>query len=123
MTSSHITGRVANLTGQAAEEVVSRLYGRNGYTETERRWRGAGGEIDLILARDDQTIFVEVKKARDFARAAERLADGRQLHRIFASASDYLSRLPQGDLSEARVDVALVDETGRVEIVENVTLH
>ena len=117
-----MSGLVSYLTGQAAEEVVSRLYCRRGFSEVHRRWRGPGGEIDLILSNGDLTIFVEVKKARNFARAAERLSP-RQLSRIEASAADFLSRQPDGELTEARIDVALVNEQGVVEVLENVTMH
>jgi putative endonuclease len=117
-----MTGIVSHLSGLSAEESVAQAYAALGYCEQERRWRGQGGEIDLILGRNDQTIFVEVKKARDFATAAARVS-AEQLQRIEASAIDFLGRLPMGLASEARIDVALVDKTGRVEILENVTMH
>lgn len=117
-----MTGLVSHLAGHAAEDCVARVYIELGYTETQRCWRGPAGEIDLILSRGDQTVFVEVKKARDIATAAERLS-ARQLRRIEASAADFLGRLPLGQATDARIDVALVDETGQVEILENVTMH
>ena len=83
-----------------------------------RRWRGAGGEIDLIAEDGEGLIFIEVKKARSHAQAAERLSR-RQIDRIHASAAEYLGRMPLGQLTDCRFDVALVDEGGRVEIIEN----
>ena len=39
--------------------------------------------------------------------------------RIYASAADFLSGEPDGQLTPSRFDVALVDGTGRIEILEN----
>jgi putative endonuclease len=105
--------------GLAAEELVASHYARRGHATAMRRWRGPGGEIDLIARNGEGVIFVEVKHASSHAQAAERLSR-RQMDRIHASASAYLGRLPKGELTEARFDVALVDGVGRIEIIENV---
>lgn len=96
-------------------------YRRSGHTIAAERWRGPGGEIDLIAERDGAVVFVEVKKARSHAEAAARLG-ARQLGRILSSAEAYLGASPGGTLTEARVDVALVDAMGRIEIVENAAM-
>jgi putative endonuclease len=86
---------------------------------------GAGvasaGEIDLILREDDRVIFVEVKKSRDFARAAESLSYW-QMQRILGAAEEFVAGEPKGLLTEMRFDVALVDAVGRIEILENACL-
>lgn len=64
------------------------------------------------------TVFVEVKASADFDRAAESLLPG-QIARIRAAASEYAARLPHGQDSAMRFDLALVDGVGRIEIVEN----
>lgn len=111
-------GRLAYLTGLAGESAVERACLTRGMRVLERRWRGPGGEIDLILADGDQVVFVEVKAAASFAAAAERIS-GRQAARIATSAEAYLARCPAGALTDMRIDVALVDRHGAVEIVEN----
>lgn len=74
------------------------------------------------MIRDgDEVIFVEVKKASDFDRAAERFT-ARQLGRLQRAATEYLGREPGGSLTSARIDVALVNSTGQCRILENVTL-
>lgn len=113
-------GRTAYHGGLAAEEIVARTYARRGLHTAERRWRGAGGEIDLILQDGDGIVFVEVKQATTHEIAATRLSS-RQLARIRLSAEEYLARLPRGALTDCRVDLALVDSQGRVEIISNVT--
>ncbi|QBX99622.1 hypothetical protein E2K80_01865 [Rhodophyticola sp. CCM32] len=113
-----MNGRINNLAGKAAEEQVAAQYVRSGHVILSRRWRGRAGEIDLVTTKDGETIFVEVKKSRSFARAAERLSR-RQMRRIYSSASDYLGHLPRGQNSDARFDVALVNDLGAIEIIEN----
>lgn len=111
-------GQMAHHAGSAAEIAVARHYEALGFRVTEQRWRGAGGEIDLIVEDPDQVVFVEVKQSRSFEAAALRLSQ-RQRARIFASAAEYLGTLPTGSLTEARFDVALVNGIGEVQILEN----
>jgi len=111
-------GARAHLSGKAAEDSVARHYARSGCEVAERRWRGEGGEIDLVTRDGDGVIFVEVKRARTLSEAACRLSS-RQIERIVDAAAEYLGRLPAGQLTPARFDLALVDGAGRVEVVEN----
>ncbi|SUZ32111.1 hypothetical protein ROE7235_01864 [Roseibaca ekhonensis] len=107
-----------HLAGLAAEDGVLRDYTANGYRFLDRRFRGQGGEIDLVLARGDDVIFVEVKKSRSFDAARARLGP-RQILRIFAAASEFLGTLPNGQLTETRFDLALVNAQGEIAIMEN----
>jgi len=104
--------------GLAAENQVARIYERSGRAVCARRWRGSGGEIDLIARDGAEVIFIEVKQSRTHAMAAEHLTR-RQMDRIFASASEFLAGEPQGQNTVVRFDVALVDAAGRIDIVEN----
>ncbi len=108
--------------GLAAEDQVARRYMAAGYPLAARRWRGEGGEIDLVHRDGSGVIFVEVKQAATHDIAAERLGP-RQMHRIWSAAAEFLAGEPGGQDTEARFDVALVDGQGRIAIVENVTLH
>lgn len=96
-------------------------YRRRGLTVAARRWRGPGGEIDLILRDGARLVFVEVKSAETHAMAAERVT-ARQAGRIAASASVFLAGEPTGQETEMTFEVALVDGQGRIEIVENAFL-
>lgn len=113
-----MSGKVSYLAGLSAEAAVARLYRAGGRSLVATRWRGRGGEIDLIARDGAAVIFVEVKKARDFDRAAERLS-ARQIARLQAAAGEFLAGEPRGLDTEARFDVALVDGAGRIEILEN----
>jgi putative endonuclease len=118
MTRAARSGRTGYHAGLAAEEIVASDYARRGHATRDRRWRGSGGEIDLVATDGDGLIFIEVKKAASHDFAAERLSQ-RQVDRILSSASEYLGAMPRGQLTPCRFDVALVDAVGRIEILEN----
>ena len=107
--------------GLAAEDSVVQHYVMAGANLVARRWRGKAGEVDLVLRLGDIHLFVEVKKAATFGMAAERLTSA-QLARVSSAAEEFIASLPDGDSGFIRVDAALVDGTGRVEVIENVTL-
>ncbi|MFN3955841.1 MAG: YraN family protein [Pararhodobacter sp.] len=117
-----MSGAESYRAGQSAEAQVARHYAARGLVEVARRWRGRGGEIDLILRENLPAgvghVFVEVKKSRDFARAAERL-NARQIARLQRAAEEFLAGLPGGLALPARFDVALVDGQGQIHIIEN----
>lgn len=113
-----LRGKTAYLAGMAAEDSVARRYGECGHSVAARRWRGQGGEIDLILRNGAELIFVEVKQSASFARAAERVTE-RQLARIYSAASEFLAGEPAGLETPSRFDIALVDGRGRIDILEN----
>lgn len=104
--------------GLAAEGTVERHYARAGHAIAARRWRGQGGEIDLIARDGDAVVFIEVKKSRTHDAAAARVTP-RQMERIATAAAEFLGGMPRGQMTPARFDVALVDAQGRVAILEN----
>ncbi len=114
-----MSGSVAYHAGFAAEGAAERDYARRGYEIVARRWRGKGGEIDLIASRDEVVVFIEVKKSKSHDRAMEMLGP-RQLQRINNAAAEFLGTLPKGQLTPARFDVALLDSAGVIKIIENV---
>ncbi|WP_417266824.1 YraN family protein [Celeribacter baekdonensis] len=111
-------GRMAYEFGHSAEACVARHYAAQGYDLAQARWRGRGGEIDLIFHDGDGFIFVEVKASKTLSAAAAHLGP-KQIARICASAEDYIGLQPKGLLTDMRIDVALVDGQGHVEILEN----
>ncbi len=111
-------GRMSYHAGDAAEQRIALDYERRGFTVEQRRWRGGGGEIDLVLRNSDGLVFVEVKHSRSIARAAESLGPA-QMRRICAAAEQFLADEPTGQFTDVRFDVALVDGIGAFEIIEN----
>jgi len=110
--------RTNHYAGLAAEDIVARSYAARGFTEAARRWRGRGGEIDLILRDGNDVVFVEVKKSRTHAQAAQRVTR-RQMDRICTAASEFVGTEPRGSLTPIRFDVATVDATGQVQVIAN----
>lgn len=104
--------------GCAAENSVARDYQQRGFSVARQRWRSPAGEIDLIMEDAGALVFVEVKKSRTHAEAAARLSR-RQMARIYDAGACYLSEIGASMDTEIRFDVALVDGTGRFEIIEN----
>lgn len=113
-----MSGLTSYLAGQSAEYAVEADYRRRGYPVAARRWRGSRGELDLVLRDGERLIFVEVKKSRDFARAAERLKPA-QIRRIWGAAQEFVASEPKGLLTDMRFDVALVNQHGELRILEN----
>lgn len=116
-----LRGRMNFEGGLAAEDAVARSYEARGATLLARRWRGRGGEVDLVLLLDGTLVVVEVKKATTCAVAAERLSLS-QIGRVASAAEEYLATSGLGCLTPVRIDGALVDGTGRVEIIENISV-
>jgi len=121
MTDRQNRGRTSYHAGLAAEEIVANRYARKGQSLLAKRWRGSRGEIDLVAKNGDGVIFIEVKKSRSHGRAASHLS-ARQLERIYGAGSEFLATQPNGQLTDVRIDLALVDDLGRVNVIENVYL-
>jgi putative endonuclease len=106
------------LAGHAAEASVARHYEGRGISICARNWRGSGGEIDLIGRDGDVVVFVEVKQSRTHDLAATHISAA-QIGRIFATVEEFVANEPKGLLTDVRIDLALVDGQGRIEVVEN----
>lgn len=117
-----MSGQIGYHAGLHAEQQVSDFYQAEGFELAGERWRGKRGEIDLIAERDGQFVFVEVKKSKTFAQAAQRLST-RQQNRIYHAAEEFMAQRSDATLHCCRFDVALVDSHGRVEILKNAIGH
>ena len=106
------------LAGHAAEASVARHYEDRGVMICARNWRGITGEIDLIGRDGDVVVFVEVKQSKTHDLAASHISQA-QIGRIFASVDEFVANEPKGLLTDVRIDLALVDGQGRIEVVEN----
>ena len=115
---TQIRGAINHRAGHMAEACVAAHCLRQGYELLAERWRGSGGEIDLIARDGAEVVFIEVKKSRSFSQAAARIS-ARQIARLQAAASEYMALLPEGQNTPVRFDVALVDGMGRIEIIRN----
>ena len=113
-----MSGVVSYHAGLAAEDIVERYYAERGHKVILKRWRGQSGEIDLIACKGAGFIFIEVKKSRSHQRAAQRLSQ-HQMQRIFATGAEFAATQPNGQNTDMQFDVALVNSTGQVSLIEN----
>lgn len=75
--------RSAERRGRVAELAAAAFYAARGYAVLARRFKSAGGEVDIVARRGDTLAFVEVKLRRDLdeAIAAVRPAARRRIER------------------------------------------
>lgn len=113
-------GRVSQLTGLAAEECVIRAYRPKNARLLDQRWRCKAGEIDVIHELDDMIVFTEVKARKSKSDAPSALTPA-QLARVQNSALCYMGQCETKAVN-MRIDLALVDRQGVVEIFENISM-
>ncbi|MBL1435475.1 MAG: YraN family protein [Rhodobacteraceae bacterium] len=110
-------GSTAFHNGMAAEDIAARAYEAKGGKVLAQRWKVPEGEIDLIVELAGVIVFVEVKARKNMAAALGALQPAQQT-RLMACAEQYLAQ--KADLNTAcRFDLAALDHTGRIEIIEN----
>ena len=90
----------------------------HGFRLLARRWKGQACEIDLILSKDGEVVFVEVKSSRTQSGAAAALKP-RQTSRLLASAEHALGYFAKGSLCPMRIDVALVGRDDGISVIPN----
>jgi putative endonuclease len=85
-----------------------------GYRPRHRNWRGAGGEIDLVMRHRDTTVFVEVKarSSGDFGGASAALNEKKKRTLTRVSAA-YLSRFSLWQ-RPCRFDLVTVEREGTI---------
>jgi ribonuclease HII len=77
--------------GRRGEERAGAYLVAAGYEVLETRYRGAGGEIDLVVQREGEYAFVEVKTRKDaIGYAPEERVDAQKRQRLVRAARHYL---------------------------------
>lgn len=104
--------------GYRAEEVVQQRYEQRGYTLLHKNWTIPGGEIDLIMKKRGELVFVEVKLV-DRTRDLENYVSARKLQVLERSIERYCAELDEE--WELRLDVVFVQWGSIVAVFENVS--
>jgi putative endonuclease len=96
------------LTGQAGEDQALGYLTKQGFTLVERNFHCRGGEIDLIVQKNNLLVFVEVRKrsSGQFGGAAASVIPAKQA-RLKKAAQLYLQRY--ADPPACRFDVIAID--------------
>jgi putative endonuclease len=98
--------------GRRAEWAALLLLTAKGYRPRHRRWRGAGGELDLVMRQRDTTVFVEVKaRSDDLYGGAAAALDAKKQKVLTRAASAYLSRHSLWE-HPCRFDLVTIEKTG-----------
>lgn len=96
--------------GAWGERKAAQWYTDEGYTVLDRNWRTRTGEIDLVVCRDGEIVFCEVKARRsDFMGTAAEAVDWRKQKRLRALAVQWLET--HNRRGRIRFDVATVTGT------------
>lgn len=99
--------RHSGLSGRRGEWLAVAFLTMKGYRLLQRRFGGKGGEIDLIMARGDDIVFVEVKARAALDAAASAItADKRRL--MEARIRQWLARNPWAMQRNLRADAVFV---------------
>jgi putative endonuclease len=103
--------------GAFGENLAARWYEDNGYVIVAQNWRGAAGEVDLIVQRDKLIVISEVKtrSSAAFGSPAEAVGVAKQ-KRLRRLAAEWLSEAALGRV-DIRFDVVSV-LAGQVEVIE-----
>jgi putative endonuclease len=108
--------------GNFGERVAASHLEAKGYAILERNWSAPEGEIDIIAAKPDEIIFVEVRsrRGRTFGTPEESIT-GRKAAHVRAAAAAYLMEHPDAPETQ-RIDVIALelDAKGRVLRVEQI---
>jgi putative endonuclease len=111
--------QLAEARGRRAEFIAAWYLRLKGYRVLARRVRTPSGEIDLIVARGEALVFVEVKQRGSRDSALEMLG-GATLKRV-TRAADYL-RVKYSRFPNQRIDVVVISKSHWPHHLQNVGL-
>jgi putative endonuclease len=95
--------------GRRGEWTALALLVIKGYRPRHRNWRGAGGEIDLVVERRGEIIFVEVKtRSTDLYGGAVAAVNATKKRNLTRASSAYLSRFGLWD-RPCRFDIVAIE--------------
>ena len=97
-----------NTRGVLAELRAVSYLRRHGYKIRHLRWRGGGGEIDLVAEEEGLTVFVEVKSSPRLGEGAQRV-DRQKIAHLRAAAQAYMR---QFGTEECRFDILEESDAG-----------
>ena len=81
--------------GRKGEALAAKYYMRRGYLLLNHNYRTRMGELDLVLYKDGQLVFAEVKtRAGRMLDAPAAAVDARKQRRLILAAQYYLWKLP-----------------------------
>jgi putative endonuclease len=113
-----MTRTARQLLGAAGEGHARRYLEARDYSLVARNWRGAKGELDLVMIDGGELVFVEVKTRRgDTWGRAEEAVTSHQGRTLLATAEEFLLSMPEYQEMIWRIDIIAItlDRAGGVE--------
>ncbi|RYG46628.1 YraN family protein [bacterium] len=104
--------------GARFERVAADYLRDRGWTIVTRRWRGGGGELDLIALDGDTLVFVEVKASFAPGFAPEDQIGEVKRRRIAAAIRAYLVDVGESEDRPMRLDLIAFDGEGMRHVVD-----
>ena len=99
--------------GRRGEWVALVLLMLKGYRPRHRNWRGAGGELDLVVEKRREIVFVEVKaRSTDMYGGALAAVNAKKQKNLARVSSAYLSRFNLWD-QPCRFDIVTIERKTR----------
>lgn len=98
--------RAREAKGRRAEWLAALWLGLKGYRLLARRVQASGGEIDLVMRRGDQLVFVEVK-ARATLDSGLAALHHKAMHRVASAALSLAPRFGRG-ITGWRIDAVII---------------
>ena len=97
--------------GRAAEWLALLLLLLKGYRFRHRNWRGAGGELDLVVERRREIVFVEVKarSSEEFGGAAGAMNEKKRKAVVRAASAYLVINVDAGRICLRTADSVLLD--------------
>ena len=112
-------------TGYYGEEIACRVLEKKGYVLLEKNYTIRNGEIDLIMEKENEIVFVEVKTRRNdhYGEGLESITPQKQ-KRILRAANIYLCGVKKADpdvrFFAVTVNLADDDQVKKVQIYEDI---
>jgi putative endonuclease len=101
-----------NDTGLAGEELAAAFLAESGYKILEKNWRFGKEEIDLIVAKDNTLVVVEVKtRSGSFFGEPEEFVNRQKQRNVIKAVNAYIEK-NELDM-EVRFDIVGVILTGK----------
>lgn len=105
--------------GVKAELLVAQHFNSLGFSVIFIRYKTKFGEIDLILERNNQIIFMEVK-CRSKPVTIDQVITQKQIDRNYAAAEFFLAQFPQYATYDSRFDILILHNNKILHHIENI---
>ncbi|MFH0814752.1 MAG: YraN family protein [Candidatus Falkowbacteria bacterium] len=98
--------------GQWGEDMATEFYAKQGYSVIERNYRRRFGEIDLICAKGNEIVFIEVKTRSTNFLPGERAVNYEKRDTIKRLIKYYIQAKNIGRDVDCRFDILVVEKEG-----------